>query len=317
MKTSGKISTMQRRDIIPCRVEESDQRDTSIHYTTINYAIRDLRISVLLTFVGINLKFFTGNVINALIFFRILRSGNSDHRYDIHTPSTPDMCGDTVMTIVFAAAYLFITSNRIKNVAIGLYGLSDLSDSHLAAVKRLKRRIRSSKNLLSLLAVGFSLYFLSKYFLSPGLEVIFIENSTPLCRTLNTLNDMIKLCNPLIFAYVYCKHLMASKSAALLLSLFFVARNLFATNVLGLITNYDIHVGAPFLDVLSPLIIVYSLVSFVSCTKTGAGLRAMYTSDTRRLAHNTAALPAIPAPVPRISVTHPEWNKEGSHEYIL
>lgn len=317
MKTSGYISAVQHSDIIPCRVRESDLQGTNIHYTTINYALRDLRIGVLLTFIGINLRFFTGNVINALIFFRILRSGNPGHRYDIHAPSIPDMCGDAVMTIVFAAAYLFITSIRIKNVAIGLYSLPGLSGRHLAAVKRLKRRIRSSKNLLSLLATGFSLYFLSKYFLSPGLEVIFIENSSPLCCALNMLNDMIKLCNPLIFAYVYCKLLAASKSAVLLLSLFFIARNLFATNVLGLITNYDIHVGAPFLDVLSPLIIIYSLVSIVSGSKTGSGLRAMYTTDAKRLVHNTAALSAIPVPAPKLGVTHPGWSQEGSHEHIL
>ncbi len=232
------------------------------HSVMIDSAFRDLRTGVLLTFVGINLRFFTGNVINALIFFHVLRPANPDHRYDIHAPSIPDMYGDVVMTLVFAAAYHFITSLRIKRVVTGLDCLPGLSGRRLAAIERLKRHVRSSKNSLFLLALGFGSYFLSKYFLSPGLEIAFPENTTPLCRFLSLVNDMIKLCNPLIFVYVYCKHLTASKSVALPLFLFFLARNLFSTNVLGFITDYDIHVGAPFLDVLSPLIIIYSLCCF-------------------------------------------------------
>lgn len=306
VKTFSPPSTESRSDIIPSEVGESGLQSANTHsatHTTINSALRDLKIGAFLTFVGINLRFVIGNIINALIFFNILQSGNPAHRYDIHAPSIPDMCGDVVMTFVFAAAYLFIASNRVKNGVTGLHNLQELSSQYFVAVKHLKNHIHSSKNLFSLTATGFSLYFLSRYFLSPGLEVIFIENITPLSRVLNMVNDMIKVCNPLIFAYVYCKYLSASKSVVSMLYLFFIARNLFATNMLGLITDYDLHVGAPFLDVLTPLIIIYSMVSIVFGDTTESGLREIFKSDTKRLHHNTAVLPAIPASVPKLCVT--------------
>lgn len=298
-----------RSDIIPSVVEESVLQSANTHstiHTLINSVLRDLRIGAFLTFVGINLRFVIGNIINALVFFNILQSGNPAHRYDIHAPSIPDMCGDVVMTLVFAVAYLFIASNRVKNGVTGFNNLHELSSHYFVAVKHLKNHIHSSKNLFSLTAIGFSLYFLSRYFLSPGLEVIFIENTTPLSRVLNMVNDMIKLCNPLIFACAYCKYLSASKSAVSMLYLFFIARNLFATNMLGLITNYDLHVGAPFLDVLTPPIIIYSAASIVFGGKTKSGLREIFKSDTKQLHHNTAVLPAIPASVSKTGVTHLE-----------
>ena len=75
--------------------------------TIIQSAIRNLRIGTLLTFIGINLRFVSGNIINALIFFNILKSGNPVHKYDIHAPGIPDMCGDVMMVIVLTIAYLF------------------------------------------------------------------------------------------------------------------------------------------------------------------------------------------------------------------
>ncbi|MCF6156901.1 MAG: hypothetical protein E3K36_17065 [Candidatus Brocadia sp.] len=282
-------------------VGEEDLQSADTHYTihtTVNSALRDLRINAFLTFVGINLRFVIGNIINALIFFNILQSGNPAHRYDIHAPSIPDMCGDVVMIFVFAAAYLFIASNRVKNGVTGLQNLHKLGSQYFVAVKHLKNHMYSSKNLFSLTTIGFSLYFLSRYFLSPGLEVIFIENITPLSRVLNMVNDMIKLGNPLIFAYVYCKYLSANKSVVSMLYLFFIARNLFSTNMLGLIINYDLHVGAPFLDVLSPLIILCSVVSIVRGYKTETDLRQIGKSDAIRLHYNRVILASIPASAP-------------------
>ena len=304
IKTFSPPSPTSQSDIIQSKVEEYDLQGTNTHYatyTTINSALRDLRIGASLTFVGINLRFVTGNIMNALIFFNIMQSGNPAHRYDIHAPSIPDMCGDVVMTLVFAAAYLFITSARIKNNVTGADNLYGLSNQHFVAVKHLKDRIQSSKNFFSLAAIGFNLYFLSRYFLSPGLEVVFIENITPVSRVLNILNDVIKICSPLIFVNVYCKYLSANRAIASVLYLFFLVRNLFATNVLGLITNYDLHVGAPFLDVLTPLIIIYSVASIVFGGKTESCLREIFKSDT-----HTIVLPSIPASVPKFGVTHSE-----------
>ncbi len=259
IKTLSSPSTESRCDIIPVEIEKSDLQGADTHYTTINSALRDLRIGALLTFVGINLRFVTGNIINALIFFNILQSGNPAHRYDIHAPSIPDMCGDVVMVLVFAIAYLFITSARIKKSVTGADNLYWLRNQHFVAVKHLKNLVHSTKNFFSLTIIGFGLYFLSKYFLSPGLEILFIENTTHLSRVLNMLNDVIKICSPLIFVNVYCTYLSTNKAVTSMLYIFFLVRNLFATNILGLIANYDIHVGAPFLDVLSPGIIFYSM----------------------------------------------------------
>lgn len=272
IKTLSPLSTASQGDIIQGEVEESDLQGTDTHYTIINSALKDLRIGALLTFVGINLRFATGNIINALIFFNILRSGNPAHRYDIHAPSIPDMCGDAVMALVFATAYLCITSARIKNSVTGADNLYWLGNQHFVAVKHLKNLVHSTKNFFSLTVIGFGLYFLSRYFLSPGLEILFIENTTHLSRVLNMLNDVIKICSPLIFVNVYCTYLSTNKAVTSMLYIFFLVRNLFATNILGLIANYDIHVGAPFLDVLSPLIIIYSVVSIIFGGKTESGL---------------------------------------------
>lgn len=223
--------------------------------TKTNSAVRGLRISTLLTFVGINLGFVTENIVSALIFFNILQSRNQNRRYDIHTPSMPDMCGDTVMIIVFTIAYLFNTSVRSKNI------VTDIPTYlHEGRVTRhLKDCHQRSKKFFSMTIIGFGLYFFSRYFFSTVLEIIFIENTTTISITLNILNGMIRLCSPLLFVYVYCQYLATNKVITLMLYMFFILRNLFATNALGFITEYDLHVGAPFLDMLSPMIIFYSL----------------------------------------------------------
>ncbi|MEK7290711.1 MAG: hypothetical protein AAB013_02240, partial [Planctomycetota bacterium] len=66
----------------------------------------------------------------------------------------------------------------------------------------------------------------------------------------------------------YCKYLSTNKYIMFILYLFFIIRNLFATNMLGLISEYDLHVGAPFLDILSPIIIIYSAAYFFANFKT-------------------------------------------------
>lgn len=235
--------------------EKSVTADPAGQSTTINAAVRNLRISDLLVFIGINLRFITENIMNALIFFHILRPLDQNQRYDIHTPSIPDMCGETVMVIVFAIAYLFHTSARLKNAVTDIPVC--LYDG--GVTRHLEDGLQRSKRFFFTTIAGFGFYFFSRYFFSPVLEVIFIENTTITSFALNILNDMIKLGSPLVFVYMYCQYLAANKAVALMLYIFFIIRNLFATNVLGLITEYDLHVGAPFLDVLSPMIIFYSL----------------------------------------------------------
>ena len=230
----------------------------------IQSAIRNLRIGMLLTFIGINLRFVSGNIINALIFFNILKSGNPDHKYDIHAPSIPDMCGDVVMVIVLTIAYLFITSNHVKNMGTGIFdSIHEMRNQTLLPKKQLKDYIHKSKGIFSATIIGVSMYLFSRYVLSIGLEVSSVENTTGIFFVLNMLNDIFKLCSPLILVNVYCKYLSTNKYIMFMLYLFFITRNLFATNMLGLIPEYDLHVGAPFLDILSPIIIIYSAIYFI------------------------------------------------------
>jgi hypothetical protein len=76
------------------------------------------------------------------------------------------------------------------------------------------------------------------------------------------LNDLITVCSPLFIVYAYNKYLSTKRSVAFALYLYFIIRNLFATNVLGLVTSYDLQAGAPFLDALSPVIVGYSIFYF-------------------------------------------------------
>ena len=186
---------------------------------------------------------FQGNIINALIFFSILKSGNPVHKYIIHAPSMPDMCCDGVMVIVLTIAYLFITSNNIKSVNIGIF---EMTNQKLLSIRQLKEYIHKSRGIFSATVIGVGMYLFSRYVLSIGLEVSFIENTTGTFFILNMLNDILRLCSPLIIVYAYCKYLSTNKYIMFILYLFFIIRNLFATNMLGLISEYDLHVGAPF-----------------------------------------------------------------------
>lgn len=247
--------------------------------------LNSIRICTLLIFIGINLRFATENIINALIFFNILQSGNSYLRYDIHTPSIPDTYGDMITAVVFAIAYLFFISADTKRPATGKSfnlheGLGEgylqvirqlknymkktgvvsiLPLVHLESVKQIKNSIRWTKGVFFLgILGGFGLYLFSKYVLSIGLELFSIENYY-LSFFLNTFNDVIKLCSCLVFAYIYCSYLSTNKIISLTLYVFLFIRNFFATNFIRLITEYDLHIVVPFLDILTPMIIFYSI----------------------------------------------------------
>lgn len=231
----------------------------------IKSAMRDLRVGTLLTFIAINLRFVSGNILNALIFFNIMQSKNPDRRFDIHAPSTPDIWCDVVMIIAFTFAYVFITSNQIKNMRTRVFlNIHETSNRKLLTINQLKDYTHKSKGIFFVAIIGVSMYLFSRYVLSIGLEVSFIENTTGTFFVLNMLNDILRLCSPLIIVYAYCKYLSTNKYIMFMLYLFFIIRNLFATNILGLITEYDLHVGAPFLDILSPIIIIYSAAYFIT-----------------------------------------------------
>lgn len=231
----------------------------------IKSAMRKVRVGTLLTFIGINLRFVSANIINSLIFFDVLKSGNPNHKFDIHAPSMPDMCGDVAMVIVLTIAYLFITSNHVKNMGKNIFdSIHEMHNQKLLPNKQLKDYIHKSKGIFSATVIGVSMYLFSRYVLSIGLEVSSVEKTTGIFFVLNMLNDVLRLCSPLILVHVYVKYLSTNKYIMFILYLFFITRNLFATNMLGLIFEYDLHVGAPFLDILSPIIIIYSAAYFIT-----------------------------------------------------
>ncbi len=230
----------------------------------INSSVRKLQISAFLTFIGINLRFLSENVFNALVFLNILPSGNPDNKYDFHTPGVPDVYGDAAVVVVFAVAYLLHKSASETIVLHIMDYLYERRRQRFKTIRYLKNCIIWSKKNFFLVITGFGLYMVSKYPLSIGLELIFIEDITTLSFILNVLRGITLWCSSFIFCSVYCKYLFISKSVALMMHTFFVIRNLFDTNVYWLITSYDLHIGAPLLDVFSPIIIVYSLIYIIA-----------------------------------------------------
>lgn len=227
-------------------------------------------MGTLLTFIVINLRFVSGNILNALIFFNIIQSKNPDRRFDIHAPSTPDIWCDVVMIIVCTVAYVFIASNQIKNArTMAFLNIHEMSNQNLSTIRRLNDYIYRSRGIFYATVTGVGMYLFSRYILSIVSEASFIENTTGTYFVLNMLNDILRLCSPLIIVYAYCKYLSTNKYIMFILSLFFIIRNLFATNTMGLISGYDLHVGAPFLDILSPIIIIYSASYFFANYKAG------------------------------------------------
>lgn len=202
------------------------------------------------------------NVIKPLILFNILKPGSHEHHYELHVPNMPDMCGDIVAVVVLAFAYFFITSASVKKVINGKSGNFYEISSHYPEPTR--GLIHWSKRVFFVTITGFSLYFLSKYFLSTGLEAFAEEaEESTISSALVYLNYVIELFSALVFVYAYCKYLSPNKSIKILLYTFFCVRDLFATNLLGLITQYDLYPCAPMLDILLPIIIIYSIVGIL------------------------------------------------------
>lgn len=174
----------------------------------------------------------------------------------------PDMCVDIVAVVVLAFAYFFLTSDSVKKVINGKSGnFYEISSHYPESIRGL---IHWSKSVFFVTIIGFSLYFLSKYFLSTGLEAFAEEaEESTISSALVYLNYVIKEFSALVFVYAYCKYLSPNKSVKILLYTFFFVRNLFATNLLGLITQYDLYPCAPLLDVLSPIIIIYSVIGIL------------------------------------------------------
>ncbi len=257
------------------------------------HMLNSIRIGTLLIFTGINLRFITENILSALIFLNILQTENPGLRYDIHAPSIPDICGDVVMIIIFTAAYLFITSLSVKRIMNDVPShfpkdfenkylevikqlkdymrtagaVSILHRVHLESLKEIKNYIRWTKGIFSICIVSLSLYLFSKYVLSIGLEIFPFEN-TCISFILNFLNDVLRLCSCFVFVYIYCSYLSTSKIINGIFYVFFFVRNLFAMNIMRFIGNYDLHVVAPFLDILTPLILVYSVIFVINNYKT-------------------------------------------------
>ncbi|MDO8141537.1 MAG: hypothetical protein Q6358_08565 [Candidatus Brocadiales bacterium] len=230
--------------------------------TIIKSAEKNLKLSALLSFVGINLRFISVNIIKPLILFDIIKPENHEHYYELHVPNMPDMCGDIVAVVVLFFAYFFITSASVKKSINGKSENSyEISGQYPESIRNL---VHWSRGIFSVTIIGFSLYFLSKYFLSTGLEAFAEEaEESTLSSALVYLNYVIKEFSALVFVYAYCKYLSPNKSVKILLYTFFCVRNLFATNLLGLITQYDLYPCAPLLDVLSPIIIIYSIIGII------------------------------------------------------
>ncbi|MDR4507702.1 MAG: hypothetical protein MRJ65_05605 [Candidatus Brocadiaceae bacterium] len=230
----------------------------------ITTAARDLKFGVLLTFIFINIKIFIENVLNFLVFFNIVQSADPSSRYDIHSPSPPDIIGDIVAIIILCEVYYFITSENIKNIFSRKPADSPVRNlKHKEVINQIKNYVTGFKKLFFVITTVFSLGIFSKYFLSLGLETMIIENPS-VSFVLSKLNDMIIVFCPLIAVGIYCRFLYASRAIAISLYLFYFIRSLLGTGFFGLVGVYDLHVSVPFLDILSPLIIIYSLVRVVN-----------------------------------------------------
>jgi len=231
---------------------------------------KNLRIGAILTFLGVNIFFIVGNIMNFLIFFNILQTDDPENRYDIHTPSPPDSNMDILLVFVFAVAYFYMKSFSLNNIIPDTQdNLRGLKKHSQVCVSHINDYVRWPWRIFYISVIGTGLYLFSKYILSTGmlstvLEVVFSEsqNNYGLTCALSVLNDLIIVCSPIFIVYAYNKYLSTKRSVAFALYLYFIIRSLFATNVLGLVTSYDLQVGAPFLDAMSPVIVGYSIFYF-------------------------------------------------------
>ena len=235
-----------------------------------NDRFKNLRIGAILTFLGVNIFFIVGNIMNFLIFFNILQTDDPENRYDIHTPSPPDSNMDILLVFVFAVAYFYMKSFSLNNIIPDTQdNLRGLKKHSQVCVSHINDYVRWPWRIFYISVIGTGLYLFSKYILSTGmlstvLEVVFSEsqNNYGLTCALSVLNDLIIVCSPIFIVYAYNKYLSTKRSVAFALYLYFIIRSLFATNVLGLVTSYDLQVGAPFLDAMSPVIVGYSIFYF-------------------------------------------------------
>lgn len=229
-----------------------------------------IRIGAFLSFVAINLKFIVGDVIKPLILFDILQFGGHGHHFEFHTPSLPDMCGDIVTIILFAASYLFMNSTSVKD-KIGdiAFGYCDNENTAKNSIMRLRDCILWGKNIFYLAAVGFLFYFFSKYILTPYLEVFFLEETEAgsFFIVLKIINSVIRLFADLILVFTYCKYIGASKYFQPIFYSFFIIRDLLFTNLLGFSQKIDLEMAAPILDVMFPLLLIYAIISYISKDK--------------------------------------------------
>ncbi|MFN3532588.1 MAG: hypothetical protein ACK41Q_08790 [Candidatus Brocadia sp.] len=177
--------------------------------------LKNIRIGAFITFTGIILRFIVGDIIKPLELFDIIHPpGHGEHHYEFHTPSFPDMCGDVVTIIIFAAAYLFMTSSSAKNILEGMiYSYCGADDKSRQSIKRVRDYILWTRNIFYVAIFGFGLYFFSKYILTIGLEVFSPEESESngTILTLHLLNYIVKLTAAMAFVYAYCKYLCVHK----------------------------------------------------------------------------------------------------------
>ncbi|MBE7446531.1 MAG: hypothetical protein HS132_15360 [Planctomycetia bacterium] len=241
---------------------------TTLAYSTdIKSSFRGLKIGVFLIFIAINIEFIVGDIIKPLILIDVIQTSGHEHRYEFHTPSLPDICGDVVAIILIGAGYLFITSSHLKNTMKGMmYTSCETDNPFRKSIEERRNYILWAKNIFIMTTLGFSLYFFSKYILTTGLEVFFPEESESfnvLC-ILSVLNSILTLGASVIFVYAYCKYISVGNHIKILLYCFFFTRNLFFTNMLGFVHEYDIEAIAPLLDALLPAILIYSTISILT-----------------------------------------------------
>lgn len=236
---------------------------------TIKSAEKNLKIAVLLTFISINLNYVVGNFMKPLFLLDIVKPiGHHAHHYEIHVPNLPDICGDIVTVIILAFAYLFLTSSPVKRLW-QIISEKEGSDSYLASSIQ---SVRWSRSVFLITSIGFALYFLSKYYLSLGLEVFGEEEEegSLIVHAFAFFNYWIVLCSAFILVYAYCKYANPNKAVSFFLYVFFLIRSLFATNMLGLVTHYDIFVGSTAVDMFVPAILGYSIFCILFNLKNGA-----------------------------------------------
>lgn len=233
--------------------------------------IRSLRFGAFLTFMGINMRFIVGEIIKPLILFGFLQPGGYSHnRYEFHVPSMPDMCGDVITIILLTIAYLFMTSTGFKsNIRGMMYGSCDKEDAHHESIKKIRDYIITVKNIFIATAIGFGLYFFSKYAFTTGLEAFLPDESelNGITYLLRILNDAIKLLAAFAFVYAYCKYIGASRFIKPILYSFFLLKNLLLTNLLGFNHGLDLEMLGPALDALMPGLLIYITIDFVVRTR--------------------------------------------------